>query len=473
MKTRWLIAALLCLFPITGFAQPLVPEPPPVIRLKLIPAAEPVPALKYKLLPELRDQTPGNALFLYYRAFSPEWQWYRKEANWWETLDKARETPLKDLPVKELNWVRTSAMLREVDRAARRSYCDWEMKDRVREDGVGLLLPDAQGLRGFGMLLSVRARLEMADGKFENAGHTFQTGFALARHTGEGPTLIQGLVGIAIASMMNKQMETWVQTPGSPNLYWALTDLPMPFIDLRKCLQGERIMLDNILPDLRENLNDPKRPPLAPAQIQRMLRSIAAVTDAPKEGPGLGLLLGAVKYAGAKKFLAEKGWTAEQIDAIPALQAVLMQEVFEYDRFFDMMAKGANLPYPESQKIMNAAEVELKKAVGQSNPLAAPILAKLLLPATAKVFTARARLDRQIAVLRVIEAIRLHAAANGGKLPESLDAVTLVPVHRDPVFDKPFEYRRDGDKAMLSAPPPPGMPAIAGQVIRYELTIGK
>ena len=97
----------------------------------------------------------------------------------------------------------------------------------------------------------------MADGKFDDAARTLQTGYALARHAGEGPTLMHGLVGIAIASVMNKQLETWVQTPGSPNLYWALTDLPVSFIDLRKCLQGERIWIENIFPQLRDCLKDP------------------------------------------------------------------------------------------------------------------------------------------------------------------------------------------------------------------------
>ena len=45
----------------------------PAIKLTVRPAAAPAPALKYLLLPELRDQTPGNAALLYQRAHSPEW----------------------------------------------------------------------------------------------------------------------------------------------------------------------------------------------------------------------------------------------------------------------------------------------------------------------------------------------------------------------------------------------------------------
>ena len=41
--------------------------------MTLRPASAPTPVLKYQLLPELKDQTPGNAALLYYRGFAPDW----------------------------------------------------------------------------------------------------------------------------------------------------------------------------------------------------------------------------------------------------------------------------------------------------------------------------------------------------------------------------------------------------------------
>ena len=40
------------------------------------------------------------------------------------------------------------------------------------------------------------------------------------------------------------RVEELIQAPGSPNLYWALTDLPRPLLDLRKALQGEKLITD-------------------------------------------------------------------------------------------------------------------------------------------------------------------------------------------------------------------------------------
>src|SRR5262249_55553557 len=63
------LAALVVLLAI---AAPATAQPPPEpVRLTLRPAAAPSPALKYELLPELKDQSPGNAALVYYRAFSP------------------------------------------------------------------------------------------------------------------------------------------------------------------------------------------------------------------------------------------------------------------------------------------------------------------------------------------------------------------------------------------------------------------
>ena len=71
MKRGFACLTLLLAATLPAAAQPL-DEPEP-IKLTIRPARVPTPALKYLLLPELKDQTPGNAALVYYRAYSPEW----------------------------------------------------------------------------------------------------------------------------------------------------------------------------------------------------------------------------------------------------------------------------------------------------------------------------------------------------------------------------------------------------------------
>ena len=59
------------------------------------------------------------------------------------------------------------------------------------------------------------------------------------------------------------------------------------------------------------------------------------------------------------------------------------------------------------------------------------------------------RRDTSIAANRVIEAIRMEAAQNGGKLPQSLAEVTVVPAPDDPRTGKPFPYTVQGNTAIL------------------------
>ncbi len=62
----------------------------------------------------------------------------------------------------------------------------------------------------------------------------------MGRHVADAPTLICALIGLAITGLMDKRLEEFIQQPDAPNLYWPLADLPRPFIDLRKPMQGER-----------------------------------------------------------------------------------------------------------------------------------------------------------------------------------------------------------------------------------------
>ncbi len=59
------------------------------------------------------------------------------------------------------------------------------------------------------------------------------------------------------------------------------------------------------------------------------------------------------------------------------------------------------------------------------------------------------RIERHVAILRVIEAIRLNAAAHNGALPESLKGITEVPVPHDPATGEPFIYRAADSVAIL------------------------
>jgi hypothetical protein len=133
------------------------------------------------------------------------------------------------------------------------------------------------------------------------------------------------------------------------------------------------------------------------------------------------------------------------------------------DDFFKTMY----LPFPEARLAFADAERRLK-AAPESEGMR---LASMLLPAIGKVLLSQNRLERRVAALRVIEALRLYAAAHDGKLPDKLSQVTLVPVPDDPGTREPFVYQRDGDTATLTSLIPGTKTEETG--LRFKLTMQK
>jgi hypothetical protein len=452
-------------------AQP--PSEAEPIKLTLSPAAAPSPALKHTLLPELMDQTPGNAALEYYRAFSPEWWTNIRQPKVWEKITDSLQTPFKDFPRKEMAWIANLRMLEQVDRAARREYVDWGMAERLRRDGINLLLPEIQSLRQIATLLAVRARLEIAEGRFDKAVYTLQTGLALAHHTGEGVILIQDLVGMAMAQLMIAPLEELIQQPGAPNFYWALTDLPRPFFDLRKALQGEKLWASGTIPELYTL----ETTQLAPEQQQKLLQFVGGGVDAlfgrkPDWKPNwnnhlIGTLLVLHAYPQAKQALIAEGRKPEEVEALPALQVVLIHSLHVYQRLQDDLYKSYGLPYWEARPLMVQADQRFRQARSRLEGM--PFID--FLPAIQKVVVASVRTDRRIAALRCVEAIRIYAAAHDGKLPAALETIKEVPIPLDPMTGKAFTYRVNGERATLYAPPPAGEQAIPNyNMLKYELT---
>ena len=275
---------------------------------------------------------------------------------------------------------------------------------------------------------------------------------------------------MAISAMMLAEVEEWIGTAGSPNLYWALTNLPQPFIDLRMGFQGERLMFDNLLPGFHEALVAGHMQPMSHDRLHDILSKLASVAAGdPSAGVPLFIALVAKNYGPAKEYLKEHGWPADQVEALPAVQVVLLHEAATYDRLYDEMLKWQGQPYWIARAGLERLDRELKDEMSRTGHRS---ITGLLLPAVTNVYGASVRTDRIINLLRIIESLRLYAAAHG-KFPEKLSDIADVPVPLDPYTGQPFDYRFDGDKAVLTAPPPAGVPPHAGNSRRYEIRLAK
>ena len=124
--------------------------------------------------------------------------------------------------------------LRAVVKATRCKQCNWPQWK------PGETQIDLTGYRKLAFVVRLWARLEIARGGHEGAMLALQTGFGMARHLTQAPTLVQVLVGIAIAELIRSEADQFIQPENAPNLYWAVAHLPRPFADVEKAIAAEK-----------------------------------------------------------------------------------------------------------------------------------------------------------------------------------------------------------------------------------------
>lgn len=438
------------------------------------PAAAPVPALKYRLFPLESELKEGNAVPIYLRLiFEQNDAWKRmlvdKPARW-------NALPLDKLPMGDVQQFLKGLRLftRQIELGAQRKHADWNYT-LDQGDVISILLPDAQTMRNYAPVLVLKARMEMAQGHFNEAAHTCETGLVFSRHVAGSPFLISQLVGIALAREFLHTLGDFIETPNSPNLYWSLSVLPRPLISVRKGLDFEQRTLLMEFPEL--NHLDLERTPQQWAAVLKKMRTAVTALNATSEGKPDTSLQGpkpdeqaeqSADLESARRYLHEHlGIPAARVDAMAPAHVLLLWLVNEYRDYSDEIYKGGYLPYSEGQKVAIDALTKLKQAPQTE----ATRLALMFLPAVSKVNMSQNRVMREVAALRVVEAIRIYAAAHDGQLPEKLSDVNEVPVPRDPGTDQPFVYHKDGQTATLSSRLPDVALNLGG--IRYRLTIRK
>ncbi|HEX3446718.1 MAG TPA: hypothetical protein VHS97_00590, partial [Isosphaeraceae bacterium] len=233
--------AALALLGLPGRADDTIVASETLVRLSVTPALAPKPALRYQLLPELKEMNPGNPIQNYLKCFM-EQQKFFFDKDAFERRERLLTVPLKELPAQELTDYGGFA-LKQADWAARLDNPDWQILLKVKTDGVALLLPDVQQMKPLANALKVRFRAEVALSRFDDAIRTAKTMFAISRHMSEHPTLVGNLVGISIAYLAIGPLEEMLEHPQCPNLYWALTNLPVPMVPIDKGMGGERALV--------------------------------------------------------------------------------------------------------------------------------------------------------------------------------------------------------------------------------------
>ncbi|HEV3438737.1 MAG TPA: hypothetical protein VG122_15335 [Gemmata sp.] len=471
------VLTIVLVFSLDSRAQSPADKP---ISLSLRPAALPQPSLKYRLLPDERDLQPGNAAGLYYRAealFVENQALLREIQN--EKWDTWASTTIQNLPLAEVreSVKMTHRIVVELEHAAVRKDCDWMLEGR--SEGLALLLPEVQTFRRIAIVLAVRARLEIAEGQFDRATKTLQTGYALAQRMGEGPTIIHYMVGVAIASTLNSQLQAFVEQTGAPNLYWAIAALPRPFFDPKRAVLQEPTMLERTFPWLARLDKGPmtrEEIDTSMLQLADLMDEFGVVRPTPKMAAATALLF-AQGHPAARQSLIKKGMKVEDVNKMSEFQIVSLDGYKEYREAWEEGLKWIHIPEALHDANYKKAAERVKLAMERMDQLFFRGLLKgLTAPqdplALDMLYTVRYRQERRMAALRCVEAIRLYAASHTGTWPTQLKDLTEVSVPMDPVTGKEFVFKVADGKATLESPKSDGK-SLPVPELSFELSLLK
>ncbi|QVL33173.1 hypothetical protein KIH39_04445 [Telmatocola sphagniphila] len=459
--------------------------------------AAPTPRLKYQLQAAVSQRVPGNAALSYYRSilllneFNQHLQsklttaeekrkfYTTDEEFYYENLQK----PRKEIPIEQFRKFvedRLSILaLKELRSATLCTGCDWDTHRRIDQENVSLLLPELNSIRGLARQINYSTRLDVLDGKFDAAILHLRDGVTLAKRTGEGNTLISMLVGIAVMSQQLGEIEFLIQQQEAPNLFWALTDLPTPFLNKQGVIEGELRGMASLLASFKAADQGPITESKAQdlfLKMTELLRKIAggdskiSVLEEFGMRAALHIMIDA-QQAQAKKTLKEAGKSDKEIESMSPTQRYMVAEWIVCQDVHDTLFTTFNMPLLQASKEFDKQEKKLKELVSDSrakNPLRNLLM--LQIPAIVKVHQANVRLERQLVALRHIEAIRLYVARIG-KLPEKLEDITEVTLPNDPLFEKPIEYRLEAGKGILLLPNRPEETATPNNNFRYEISL--
>jgi hypothetical protein len=447
-----------------------------VFRMTVTPAAAPVPALAHRLVLRELDVKPGNAAPFYYRTFAAA-DAVAKGLR--EKHEEQYDEWILDMPIAELplEQVREAAgafdqAVGDLMEATTRRDCqwDWQLEGIRGPELFSFLLPELQQSREMSRALCVRARLAIAEGQYNVALHELQINYKMARDMAIEPLLVNALVGVAEASMGHRAVIDLIGAPDSPNLFWALTELPDPFIDMRAAVRFEMSSAFRVFPfmiDAEQQEHSPEEWARlltdGVMQLEPLMNGGPPLNEAVTRAGVTGMAL--FTYTGAKQRLIDGGMDADRIEQMPVGQVIAIDAGRQFRRLSDEFEKWWYVPYRDARDRNDDAE----KLLGGSkfDGGYGHVLASLLLPALNAARTAQVRLQWQTGGIQTLEAIRMHAAETG-ELPASLDQIEVVTLPENPATGRPYQYRLDGETGVLDLPASDGFPSIAW---RFEIKL--
>jgi hypothetical protein len=445
MMKRWTLAGLFVFLPngtVLGNTYYFFHIPNFVITIDLVnfvltPVAPPTPALKYELLTDPIDLKNGNAADFYKFAYTVWPDGIETEINNASVAMGGADSKQFDSLATAL-YQNHGGIFKLLEIASQQVKSDWT--SGFGPKGLATYLAYLRHSHELGRLELIHAEQLIRQGKSQEALDALRIVYMLARNTAQDPRILPSLVGIEIDAMADDRLIELMSRPESPNLYWALATLPRPLFSFRRAVEGERYLQYASIPLLAKA----RTGELTADEWRKVFSQLDMFNKGAQNGttrPSLEQEAKAILPLASAYYASTRHLTADQVANIDPLTVSGVYWYEKYQGESDEIWKLSNLSYPQIIAGLHRSYASGEK---EKNPFITRI------SSVVRFVQECAVIDRHIAALTAVEAIRSYAAANGGKLPGSLNDLTETPVQNNPYTDKPFEYQVDGQTAILS-----------------------
>jgi len=444
MRLRFYLPLLIVL----ALATTTVLQAQEPIELTVSPRAIEHPLMKYRLLPAEFEKKDGNAATIFLRLPFEQTQYMTEVVP---TFNDYLEIPLDDPKLLDAGDVFNPRWYDELKRAAYRRDADWEYPIG-EEKFFSIMLPDVQVSRSImGRGLSVWIRHQLAHGHIDKAMEGIKVGLANSRHLSQTPIVIVQLVSTALNSMMCERIVELLNQPDCPNLYWAFTALPRPFLNRQPSYDMEQHLLFMDFPELQtpdDIKSDQAWNLLAHKVFHIMIETnqgkFLELSQTTQETSQIITKLAKI----ARKQLPQMtALPAQQIQSMSDAEAGLRFFVLKYEDLAHQLSAFANLEPVDAIPRM----IDLNKQFNNFRTEVGLEDYDLFNAEYAYLgYIGIHRTDRKIAALRIVEALRHYAATHQGKLPATLTDIKDLSIPKDPFTDKPFGYAVKNGVATLS-----------------------
>ena len=426
------------------------------VKLVLTPAAEPSPPLKYRCWIPMDQRQPGDVESSVSRAVIMYLQnplRGKLDSQYAEIAKALPGTYSGDaIPNEELrNQVRDyldsqADVLKQLYYALRLHTIEsnYVVRHRVGLDLTNANAANAQNLRALARLLQLECGLAIAEGRFEDAVYALQSGYRLAELSlrCDTETVLTQLVSLSISGIMNYEVQSLLQLPDAPNMYWALASVPQQELySPRAAVEGELFSITGTLMPWTVEDIDVASEAQSESRLLELISNVQRVMHSPSREfvptPTQDRLIAALVVA----LLADQARIEIGGAESGSCQALVEWTTTGFQAAMEKVLKWSYLPL--DLRLARADLIDASLAGYRGIPESpAGILVGLVLPAVQALDSAVARNLRQHSLLITLEALRAYAAENSGALPETLDNLTPLTAWPDTSTGKPFEYQR-------------------------------